>query len=146
MTEAFSGIGTKVYRQDPSAGWETFAEIFNMDGPNETLETYDATSFDSTDYYMEVIPGLLDGGEVSWSMNFTHASYAKAKKDKDDRAKRNFKAVLPNTAESIFSFSAYVTNLTPAIPTNDKVTATITMRITGKTEFYKGSTTTTTTS
>ena len=145
-SDAFSGVGTSLYRQDPTtSAWEVFSEVNNIEGPGFTRDTIDVTSLDSTGGYREFITGFRDGGEVTMEMNFTNANVDKLKSDFETDTLVNYKIVLPDDDESIFSFSGYVTDMPASIPPDDKVTINVTIKVTGKTEFYAGSTTTTTT-
>jgi predicted secreted protein len=144
-SNAFSGVGTKLYREDPTSGWQVFAEVNSIEGPGFTRDTIDVTSLDSTGGYREFITGFRDGGEVTFELNFTNANADKLKTDFDSDSTRNYKIVLSDDDESIFSFSGYVTDMPASIPPDDKVTMNATIKITGETEFYAGSTTTTTT-
>lgn len=146
MSDAFSGVGAKLYRQNPNTNvWEAFAEVNDIGGPDISRDTIDVTSLDSTGGYREFIGGFRDGGEVTMGMNFTNANMDKLKSDIEAAAVRNYKIVLPDDDESIFSFSGLVTGIGVSVPMDDKVTADVTIKVSGQTNFYAGSTTTTTT-
>ena len=105
-SDAFSGVGTSLYRQDPTtSAWEVFSEVNNIEGPGFTRDTIDVTSLDSTGGYREFITGFRDGGEVTMEMNFTNANVDKLKSDFETDTLVNYKIVLPDDDESIFSFS-----------------------------------------
>lgn len=146
-SNAFSGVGTKFYREDPAGGpspWAALAEINNISGPGMTRDFIDVTSLDSTGGFREFITGFRDGGEVTFDMNMTYADYKKLKSDFDRDSAVSYKIVLPDDKESTFSFDGLVTGIPLNIPPDDKVTVSVTIKVTGVTEFYAGSTTTTT--
>jgi predicted secreted protein len=144
-SSAFSGVGTKLYRSTTSGGvYAALAEVNSISGPGMTRDTIDVTSLDSTGGYREFITGFRDAGEISFEMNMTHAAYALLKADFESDALRYFKLVLPNDEQTIFSFSGLVTQCPLNVPMDDKVTANITIKISGSVTYYEGSTTTTT--
>ncbi|MFA5420140.1 MAG: phage tail tube protein [Bacteroidales bacterium] len=148
MPNAFSGVGTRFYRAlvDIQDEYHTIAEVNSISGPGMTRDTIDVTSLDSTGGYREFITSFRDAGEISLSMNFTHDGYTVMKTDFEASAARYYKIVLPNTEQTVFKFAGFVTSCPIAIPMDDKVTADVTIKISGQVTFYAGSTTTTTTS
>jgi predicted secreted protein len=145
-SNAFSGVGTKLWRKDPTTGWGALAEVNNISGPSESRDTIDVTSLDSTGGYREFITGFKDGGELTFTMNMANAEYDKLRTDFDTDTAREYKVELPDSDESIFSFSGLVTNIPLSVSPDDKVTVDVTIKVTGQVTFYAGSTTTTTTS
>jgi predicted secreted protein len=134
-SNAFSGVGTTFGRADSiSSSTPTFtniAEVNSIDGPNKTRETIDVTSLDSEDGYREFITSFRDAGEISLEMNFTEAGFLLMNSDFESEDSREYKIVLPNTEGTILEFDAYVTSLGMAVPLDDKVTAPVTLKITG---------------
>lgn len=134
-SNAFSGVGTTFGRTEnqstSSASYETIAEINSYSGPNKTRTMIDVTSLDSTDGYKEFITSFRDGGEVALEMNFTPTGYALMNDDFEVEDSRDYRITLPNTPTTEFEFTAYVSALGMAIPLEDKVTASVTLKITG---------------
>lgn len=121
---------------DGAAGAEAFttiAEITNISGPQNTLELIDATHMESPDAFREYIPSLLDGGEISFDINYlpANANQLGLHDDLVDRVKRNFQIVWTDTAGSTDSFAGYVTDFTPSAQIDDKLSASCTIKITG---------------
>lgn len=146
MTQAIAGVGAKLYRQNPStSAWEVYGEVNTISGPGMSRDTIDATSLASTGGYREFITGFRDGGEVTFDMNFIHADVVKLFEDFDSNTARHFKIVLPDTVLSTFSFDGLVTGIPHSIPPDDKVTVSVTIKVTGQTLFYSGASTTSTT-
>lgn len=145
-SQAFAGVGTNIYRQAPVGGaWAALAEVKNISGPGMSRETIDVTSLASVSGWREFVSGFRDGGEVTLSMNMTNATYDLLLQDFNADSPRNFKIVLPDDDQSTFSFSALVTSLPLNVQPDDAVTVDVTLKVSGATDFYAGSTTTTTT-
>ena len=146
MSLAISGLGTKFRRWDES-DWVAIAEVGSISGPTMTREFIDVTSLDSTGGYREFIAGFRDGGTISLTMNFTYATYLIMKNDFESDVAQNYEIVLPDKDEdgdylySSFEFEGLVTELPLEIPTDDKVTANVTIKINGFVAFNTGSNT-----
>lgn len=144
MSNAISGLGTKFLRWDSSApagssDWQAIAEIISISGPTMTREFIDVTSLDSTGGYREFIAGFRDGGTVTLNMNFTSATYSIMKDDFEDKDSQFYEIVLPDENSTSFEFEGLVTELPLEIPTDDRVTANVTIKVVGKVEVNSGS-------
>jgi predicted secreted protein len=137
MSNAFSGVGT-LFQRDSGASssaeevYATIAEVNSITGPDKSRNTIDVTSLDSTAGYMEFIGSFRDGGEVGLEMNFTRDTYDLMNDDFESDSSQNYRIVLPDTGNTRFYFVGYVTALGMAIPKDDKVTSTVTIKITGQ--------------
>lgn len=139
-TGAISAFGTLLKIGDggsPSETFTTIAEVTDLSGPALELKTIEATSHSSTDGWEEFIGGLLSGGEVTFDVNFiptnpTHSYSAGLLRDMVNRTVRNFKLVFPNLSATTWTFAALVTGFEPKEPTDDKLSASVTLQITGK--------------
>jgi len=137
-SNAFSGVGTQFKRattESSGSGFAALAEVNSIVGPNKTRTTIDVTSLDSVGGYREFIPSFRDGGEITLGMNFTPDTYDLVNEDFEDEDKRQYQIVLGNVAATTFEFWAYVTNLSSAVPLDDKVTADVTVKVTGPVEM-----------
>jgi predicted secreted protein len=121
------------------------SEIPSIGGPNKTKKTYDSTDLDSTGGYEEFISGFKNSGEVAIPMHFTHDGYKIMNTIFEQKDLYYFKIVLSNDEQTIFDFAAIVTALGSDVPYDEKVTAPVTLKISGRAGVTKGSTTTTTT-
>lgn len=132
-SNAFAGVGSQLKLGDDasSESFAAIAEINNITGPDISVDTIDVTSLDSTGGYREFIPGFIDGGTVNWEMNFTLDGYDDLKAVLEARALRNFQLVLADTGATTFDFSAMCNALGVAVPADDKVTATCSLKISG---------------
>lgn len=139
-TEALFAHGTLLKKGDGVSTGETFstvAEVTNIGGPGLALEPIEVTSHSSTDGWKEKIGGLLDGGEVSVTINYvptegTHDGTTGLIADQSNRAVRNFQLVFPDTSETTWTFSALVASFEPGEPVDGALTAEVTLAVTGK--------------
>lgn len=137
MSNAITGIGT-ILRRWNGASFDALAEINSISGPGFTRETIEVTSLDSTGGYKEFIAGLKDSGEVSFSMNFTRSSLDLIKADFESDTLGNYEIVLPDTEETSLEFEGLVTELPFTIPTTDKITMDVKIKISGEVTINSG--------
>jgi len=138
MSNAIAGVGTK-FRRWTAGVWVDIAEVNSISGPTMTRDFIDVTSLDSTGGYREFIAGFRDGGTVSLTMNFTRATYDVMKADFEDDTSQNYEIFLADTDETSFEFAGLVTELPLEIPTDDKITANVTMKVVGQVTVNSGS-------
>jgi len=138
MSNAVAGVGTKFRRWDNST-WQNIAEINSIDGPGKSRDTIDVTSLDSTGGYREFIGGFRDGGTVTLPMNFTRDTYDMMNTDFESSALQNYEIFLPDTENTSFEFEGLVTELGLAIPADDKITADVTIKVSGQIVINSGS-------
>lgn len=115
----------------------TIAEVTNISGPSLSLEPIEITSHSSPGGWKEFIGGLLDAGEVTFDINYepteaTHNATTGLIADMVDRTLRNFQLVFPDTGNTTWSFMALVTGFEPSEPVEDKLTASVTLKLTGQ--------------
>lgn len=138
MTQnATAGLGTKFYRWANSQ-WNAVAAITAISGPSKSRTTIDVTTLDTEEGYMEFIGGLRDPGTVTLSMNFTNAGYALLNTDFESNERGNYQIVLPDDEETTLEFEALVTELPLAVEINDKITADVTFKVSGKVTLTNG--------
>lgn len=137
MSEAIAGVGTSFKRSDmaTSPTFTAIAEVNSINGPSMSREFYDVTSLDSTGGYREFIGGFRDGGEITLNMNFTAAGYEDMKDDFESDTAVDYQIVLPDAGNTTLQFSGFVTALPLSIPTSDKVTCDVTIKISGQVEL-----------
>jgi predicted secreted protein len=123
---AISGVGT-VFKRNAVA----LAEVNTITGPSRTRDTIDVTSLDSLSGYREFIGGFRDGGEVSLDMNYSRAGFDLLNTDFEASTSQTFVIVMPDTGNTEFSFEGWVTNISKTIPTDDKITMSVTIKIDG---------------
>jgi predicted secreted protein len=137
---AIAGVGTTFKRWSGSA-WVAIAEINSITGPSMSRDTIDVTSLDSTGGYREFITGFRNAGTVVLAMNFTRDTYETMKNDFESNVIKNYQIVLPDVEATGLDFEGLVTELPLTIPADDKVTADVTIQVTGKVYIQSGGST-----
>lgn len=127
MSDAFAGVGV-IFTRDSVA----IAEIRNITGPGMTRDFIDVTNLDSTGGYREFIGGFRDGGEFTFSMNFTIDGYDDLLLDYESDTAQSYELILPDSGATTFSFSGFVTALPLNIVPDDAVTCDVTIKISGQ--------------
>lgn len=135
---AIVGVGTQ-FRRWSGSQWESLAQVNSISGPSMTRDFVDVTSLDSTGGYREFITGFRDAGTISLVMNFTRATYDLLKADFESPELQNYEIILPDDDETSFEFQGLVTEIPLDIPTDDKVTVNVTIKISGQVVVNSGS-------
>lgn len=132
------GFGTVFKRATtltPGTTYEVVANVTTISGPSRSRETIDVTAHDSPGGWMEFIGGLKDGGEVSLDINYDPSEDTHDLDDDfDDVSARNYQIViLPGTEdEHTWSFKGVLTGLEDEFPYDDKMSRTMTIKMSGK--------------
>ena len=136
-TKAKASKGTLLKRGD-GGGTEVFTtigEVLSFNGPSESVTDINVTSFDSTakEYISD---GLVDGGEVTFDVNFVGSNTEQQGLRTDIRAGtlRNFELVLNDHASSptTFEFSAVVKSLEgPFAGQSEQYKMSVTLKVSG---------------
>ena len=113
----------------------TLAEVTGITPPAMARDTVDASHEESPGAWREFIAGLKDGGEVSLDLNFVPGGSASlsltGELDLDGPlAVKNRQIVFPDG--SYFSFAGILTGFEPDAPIDDKMSASVTFKVTGK--------------
>jgi len=137
-SNAVAGVGTEFRRWD-SSKWLLIAEINSITGPSMSRDTIDVTSLDSTGGYREFITGFRNAGTVTLAMNFTRSTYDDMKADFESNVLQFYEITLPDTENTSLEFEGLVTELPLSIPADDKITADVTIQISGQVVVNSGS-------
>jgi hypothetical protein len=135
MSNSISAHGTLLQIGDGEVteAFTTIAEVKAISGPNITQVIKEVTNHSSAGW-VERLPILVDGGDVSFEINFipsdgTHSYAAGLLGDSIARTKRNFKLIFPDGGSTTWAFAAYVSEFSPAAPSDDVLTASVTLTI-----------------
>lgn len=124
-TAAVSAHGTTI-----SLGGTAVGEVLDISGPGMSLSLEDATNHDSSGW-RENVPTILEGGDVSFDINFTaHASQVAVRTAMTARTKGAWVVTFPS-AMGTASFSGYVTGFEYSAPVEGILRASVTISITG---------------
>lgn len=133
-TRAMKSKGVLLQRSNGASPdvFETIAEVSSFDGPSRSLPVDDVTSFDSS--WVEVLPGVPDGGQISFGLNFIpgHGGQIGLQEDLEAGTLRAYRLVFTDSATSKLEFSGYVTAFSSSGGNpNSKIAASCTIRISG---------------
>lgn len=134
------GFGVKLQRGDALSPeqFTTIADVTSLTLPSLSRETLDVTSHDSPDGWMEFLGGLKDPGEVSADVNYQPSAHDLLVADFEDDEPRNYQIVFPDDDQTTWSFSAILTGFEPEAPYDDKATASLTWKVSGKPTITTG--------
>lgn len=132
MSNATAGFGTLLKKSST-----TIAEVKSISGPGLSLDVQDVTSLSSTNGWKEFLPTLLECGEITLNINFLPADSTQGAssgliKDMVDRTASTYSIVFSDSGSTTWSFSAYVTKFQPSAAVGGVLSATVTLRPTGK--------------
>lgn len=132
MTDARIGYGAK-FSIDPAGGtsFTDLGEVFNITPPSDSIDVIDATHMQSPNGTREFILGLNDPGTASFEMNFVPGSASDdlIQQVRAARAVVSCRITFPDT--STWTFDGILTGYEPAVPNEDKMTATVSFKVTG---------------
>lgn len=115
-----------------------FAQVQSISGPGLSLDTEDVTTHDSTDGWEEVVGTILRSGEITLDIvydpaNATHKNAAGGLIYKlTQRTADEYTLVFSDTANTTWTFNAFVTGFEPGAPHDGALTASVKMKPTGK--------------
>ncbi len=123
-----------VFKRGQGDDPETFTavgEVVSFSGPGGTASVIDVTSLEST--AREKLMGISDEGQFTFDMNMVpdNAQQIGLKDDRAARDLRNFRLELTDIPATILSFAGYVLGFALAGGVDDKITASVTVEITG---------------
>lgn len=133
-TEASIGYGSLFdISRDGGDTWLSLGEVFDITPPSAAVDVIDATHMGSPNRTREFIAGLTDPGDASFSQNFVPGSAADVtiREIRTSGERVICRITYPNA--SVWKFDGFLTGYVPAVPTDDKMTAEVTFKVTGST-------------
>ena len=131
-----AGFGAELLLGDGATvpGYNLVANVTNIGGPSLALDVEDVTAHNSTDGWEEVIATILRTGEVTLDINYdpaaaTHKNAALGLLHK--LINRTLTVWTLGGPIGAWTFSAYVIGFEPGAPFDGKLTASVTLKITG---------------
>jgi predicted secreted protein len=126
----YKALGTLLKR----AG-TTILEVGDITGPALKVGTMDTTSHSSTGGWREFITTIKEGGQVTFPINYDPAAathgIAGLLDDFIDGTLKAFTVTFTDTGGTIWDFYAYVIGFIPSMPVEGKLSATVTLLISG---------------
>ncbi len=131
---ATAGYGTQL-----KLNGTQIAECRNITGPNLTLGTVETTHHTSIGAFREYVSTLLDAGEISFELNFLPAG---ATHDvttgllhflvTHHATAQTYTLILTDAALTTWTFTAFITAFALVAPVDGKLTANVTLKVTGQ--------------
>lgn len=134
MTQASIGYGSFFHiSQDSGSTWIEIAEVFDITPPSSTVDMVDATHMQSPNREREFISGLSDPGSASFEMAFIPGSPSDLKIQEIRGAGERVlcRITFPNAVK--WQFTGLLETYEPAIPTEDRMTASVSFKVSGST-------------
>ncbi len=116
---------------------EVIGEVISISGPSVSVATIDTTTLD--DIHRTFVGGTIDSGEISLEILIDPmGTYAQKFEDEWDATAtaaptaKNCVITFPSAATAAtYSFSAVITSYETALPMDDNIKATVTLKISG---------------
>lgn len=131
-TAASIGYGSLLeISTDGGSTWDEIAEVFSITPPSSSVDIVDVTHMQSAGRDREFILGLNDPGEASMELNFVPGSDTDAMLLEIKAAYERVKCRITWPNSVVWTFDGLLTGYEPAAPNDDKMTATVTFKVTG---------------
>lgn len=131
------GIALKRSDMQATPVFTAVANVTSLKGPEIKRETYDVTAHDSVSGWREFVGGLKDGGEVSIQVNYDPRIHDTLVADFEDTVPRDYKMTFPGTLGE-WAFKAILTGFSQEAPVDDKLSAELTFKVSGKPTITAG--------
>lgn len=116
----------------------TVAEVTDINPPELSRKEIETTHHQSTGMWQEFIKGLKAAGEVNFTINYvptgsTHNAATGVIADfANDTTIDTWTLVFPDSGATTWSFSGFVKKFAPKAPVDGKLSADITLQVTGQ--------------
>lgn len=126
-----NAFGTRFQKQVGSV-WEDIADATGISGPGLERDTIDVSSHQSPQAWREFIGGMKDAGEVSIDVNYDPADHDELVSDLDADDPLSYRIIFPDDENTTWTFSAVMTGFEPDAPHDDKLSASLSFKVTGR--------------
>lgn len=137
-SNAVSAFGTLLKSGNGASpeSFTTIAELKSLSGPSFQADTIDVTVHNTPTPFRRFISGLLDGGEVTFDINFiptenTHNYDYGLLHDFLQRSRRNYQIVFPDSAATTWLIPGIVTGFQMSSDPADVLMASVTIKVSG---------------
>lgn len=115
----------------------TIAQVTDISGPDFSTDTEDATHHSSAGGYEEVITTILRTGAFTLAIQFiptdsTHNVSTGLLYEWKNKTTTNYQLVFPDTGSTTWTMPCKVTGFSIGAPVGGKLTADVTLRVTGE--------------
>ena len=132
-SKAMTGLGIVIEMKATvnAATYEKIGEAFEITPPEQMDDEIEVSNFDSPDGFKEFIGGMTDPGECTFGVNYIPGGDTEDLVLAAKATKRPvpFRFTWPNGAT--WSYNLLVRGFQPTAPLNDRLTATVTGRVSG---------------
>lgn len=129
------GYGVVMERGDGGSpeSWTKIGEVTDPDFPTLSRDAVEATHTESTSRYREFISGLRDGGELSPTLHLDTGAtaYDDLITDYESDATVHYRVKSPDGNEA-WDFQGLITNIEHDVPLDDRMTVTVTFKVSGQ--------------
>lgn len=124
----------------PTENFTTIAELRSLKGPTIKSDVIDVTTHNTPTPFKRFISGLLDGGDVTFDLNFipqdpTHSYSAGLLSDMLNRTRRNFRIVFPDASTTTWLIPGIITGFDMSSDPTDVLKASVTVKVSGPPTF-----------
>lgn len=128
------GFGAKFkYETTPGGGTYTQAIGVTKIGPYQLkAEDVDVSDHDSPSQFREFVPGMLESGAVSVDLNYSADETTHQDLEAAVGVQRSFKIVFRHATGRVATFTGYVNGVSPELPYDNKMTCTVSVKISGQ--------------
>lgn len=109
--------------------------IESLSGPGIEREQIDVTSHDSPEQWEEFVFGIKRTGELEVDVNYDPSKHDFLLDDFATPEPRNYRITWPDPDETVWKFKAGLTGFEPEAPHDDKLSASLTFKLSGKPDF-----------
>ena len=131
MSDGIQGSGVSL-----SIGGTAVGNIISVGGPDQSRDSIDISTMDSIEKFREFIPGMIDAGEITAELNYDATTISVLLQAQltasADTIVVGFGDGLTTAVGPTFTCPGFMTALGAALPFDDKMTQTISLKFTGK--------------
>ena len=139
VNDADIGFGIEVERWDKTLATPAFVaigQLIDVTPPGLSRDTTEATHHQSPGRFREYLSALRDAGEVTFTIQYsTPTAMDGIIADFMDDDPVNYKITFPDDAATEWTVSGIVTNIDPETPLDDRMTADVTIKVTGEPDY-----------
>jgi len=107
----------------------------SLSGPAIEREQIDVTAHDSPDQWEEFVFGIKRSGEVSADVNYDPSIHDVLLEDFESPYPRGYRVIWPDPLGTTWSFQAGLIGFEPEAPHDDKLSASLTWKVSGPPSF-----------
>jgi hypothetical protein len=127
------GYGSVLIVATSTAGEVNVSQIRSISGPGVTGNDVDTTTMDSSSNYRTFVAGLLDPGEMTFSLVYdsTDASHSRLARYMGSRYSTTWKVCQGSSGGTATSFTGYIKGMSREVPMDDVITCDVTLKVSG---------------